>query len=201
MSGNLIALCGFARSGKDSFADSLVDGFGYKRVGFADPMYQMSMVLDPILFVCFVIPVRLSWLVRAFGWTNAKWFSSVRRYLQTLGTECCRDILGEDVWVNHARPRIAKHLARGENVIVTNVRFPNELGMIEDLGGTLVRIDRPGFKPINNHKSDAGLAFGHAKITVENRGSKDDLAILARNIHYRTIGARANRQEISSPTT
>ena len=43
------------------------------------------------------------------------------------------------------------------NWIITDTRFPNEAQAIKDRGGIIIRIDRPGVKPINNHPSEIGL--------------------------------------------
>jgi hypothetical protein len=43
------------------------------------------------------------------------------------------------------------------NWIITDTRFPNEAQAIKDKGGLVIRVDRPGVKPINDHPSEIGL--------------------------------------------
>ncbi len=43
------------------------------------------------------------------------------------------------------------------NWIITDTRFPNEAEAIKKAGGIVIRVDRPGVKPINDHPSEIGL--------------------------------------------
>lgn len=88
----------------------------------------------------------------------------VREFLQLLGTNALRDCLHPNTWVNalfadyHCVP--ADRAPGGwdcDNWIITDVRFPNEAKAIKDRGGIIIRIDRPGTKPINSHVSETFL--------------------------------------------
>lgn len=63
---------------------------------------------------------------------------NIREFLQRYGTEAHRNIFGPDFWVDAALPPNYNH--KFEVVVVTDVRFPNELNRIHDLGGFTVRI-------------------------------------------------------------
>lgn len=88
---------------------------------------------------------------------------SVRDFLQALGTDSLRNNLHPNVWVNalmadykpvdyndDEQPRLP-------NWIITDCRFPNEAQAVKDKGGIIIRIDRPGVNPINDHPSETGL--------------------------------------------
>ena len=88
---------------------------------------------------------------------------SVRDFLQKLGTDSLRNNLHPNVWVNalmsdyrpieyndDEQPRLP-------NWIITDCRFPNEAQAVKDKGGLVIRIDRPGIKPINDHPSEIAL--------------------------------------------
>jgi hypothetical protein len=88
---------------------------------------------------------------------------SVRDFLQALGTDSLRNNLHPNVWVNalmadyrpieyndDEQPRLP-------NWIITDCRFPNEAQAVKDKGGLVIRIDRPGVKPINDHPSEVAL--------------------------------------------
>lgn len=99
---------------------------------------------------------------------------TVREFLQRLGTDALRDGLHTNTWVNalmadykHDNYANAGALddAQAEdldyngypNWIITDTRFPNEAQAIKDAGGLMLRIDRTGVKPINDHPSEIGL--------------------------------------------
>ena len=186
--GTLIGLTGYATAGKDEFADRLVEEFGYHKLSFADPMYEMAVILNPTVKCIDAYGMEykalLSDVVDEYGWTKAKRFADVRSFLQRLGTEAGRKCIGEDVWVNALDPRAKKLIKSGENVVVTNVRFKNEARWVTRNGGFVVRINRPGIGPVNNHPSDGGEAFDFAICDVSNDGTKEDLRNVARHIHH-----------------
>ena len=45
----IIGLTGYARSGKDTVAQILVDKFGFTRVAFADPIRDFCYQVNPIV--------------------------------------------------------------------------------------------------------------------------------------------------------
>ena len=88
---------------------------------------------------------------------------SVRDFLQKLGTDGLRNGLHDNVWVN-ALMSDYKLIEYGDdeqghypNWVITDVRFPNEAIAIKDKGGIIIRVDRPGVGPINDHPSEIGL--------------------------------------------
>jgi hypothetical protein len=88
---------------------------------------------------------------------------SVREFLQKLGTDALRDGLHPNVWVN-ALMTDYKLIEYGDdeqghypNWVITDVRFINEAIAIHNSGGIIIRIDRPGVSPVNNHPSEVEL--------------------------------------------
>lgn len=79
---------------------------------------------------------------------------TVREFLQKLGTDALRKGLHENVWVNAL---MADYDEDQSDWIITDTRFPNEAKAIKEKGGVLIRIERPGVKPINNHPSETSL--------------------------------------------
>lgn len=83
---------------------------------------------------------------------------TVRDFLQKLGTDALRTGLHPNVWVNALMADyVPDEDGNIPNWIITDTRFPNEAQAIKEKGGIIIRIDRPGVKPINDHPSEVGL--------------------------------------------
>lgn len=157
MTARLIGLGGFKRSGKDAAGDYLESKHDFVKMGMSDALNEAMLILNPWIMLDFNVkigyrrsttwePVRYRDLHDAVGYVEAKKHSEVRRFLQILGTEVGRKMIDEQVWVRIAEKKIRDLLASGTSVVITAIRFPNELDMIKRLGGTLVWIDRDAEK-------------------------------------------------------
>jgi hypothetical protein len=102
---------------------------------------------------------------------------TVRTLLQKVGTDCMRDCLHRNVWVNalfaEFRPNVA-----GEdfpsNWIITDCRFPNEALAIKERNGVVIRVTRPGEDP-GTHESETALDNWTFDYVIENNGTIEDL--------------------------
>jgi len=173
----LLGLYGYPGSGKDAAAEVLVDD-GWHRVAFADPMKEMLIAIDPWIDVYreeMVYAYRLSTLIKKHGSLEAvkRGYREVRRLLQKLGTEAGRGVLGPDIWVDAADDRIKDAWAAGMDVVVTDVRFPNEAKFIKSLGGYLAEVSRPGHQD-NGHVSESHYAEFPRDFLFYNGGTKDE---------------------------
>lgn len=179
----LIGLTGKKRSGKDSFAATLVEEFGFQRFAFADPLKSAALGVDPWVLVDENGPHRLSSVVRERGWEEAKEIREVRRTLQNFGVEI-REI-EEDFWLDATMVPALDALEDGP-VVITDVRFPNEARDVQDFG-TLVRVNRPGLDSGDTHASETALDDYEADFQIWNIGSLEDLAgnarLLARRLY------------------
>lgn len=169
----LVGFSGYARSGKDTAARVLE---GYQRVAFADTMREFLYRLNPVVGEDSrkASYVRVSDVIDSVGWNGYKesyWGGEIRKLMQRLGTECGRQLMGEDVWVNAA----LDNLSPGKYT-VTDVRFVNEADAIKARGGKLIRIERPGIGPVNDHISETGLDdYPNFDAVIINDGSVSDL--------------------------
>lgn len=172
----IIALHGFAQSGKDTVAKFLEEEAGYKRLAFADALRDVLYALNPIIGQGAVGPLRLRTIVDGWSWDEAKVdIPEIRELLQRMGTEAGRKILGENVWVNIVLKQIKDH--PGQRFVITDLRFDNEMDALSDYGADvlLVKIVRPGVGPVNSHTSDAGIEDRYFDVILHNNGSLDDL--------------------------
>jgi len=182
MTAPLIGMIGRRRSGKDSFATTLVSELGYDRVAFADPLREAALALDPLVGPA-SLPGdltssyrRLSEVVETLGWERAKdCVPEVRAVLQRLGTDAIRS-LDDTFWVRTAMARVE---ASSAPVVVTDCRFPNEAEAIRLAGGYLVRVVRPGAtsaSDVDLHPSETALDDYPEDFYVDNSGTLADLA-------------------------
>jgi len=119
-----------------------------------------------------------------------------RLLLQLLGTQCGREIIHPDIWVNalmadykdykfNQAELLAGALQAGlnSNWIITDVRFPNEVKAIKNRDGIVVRVDRPIAGILSNHESETSLDnykdFDHY---IVNGGTIEDLIQKVRSI-------------------
>lgn len=194
----LIGLGGYAECGKDAVADLLVEhGNSWFKTYMSKPLEQALLKLDPVVFIqdnlwsdwfdwedspyygghlekyC-----RYSDLHELVGYEKSKKVNEVRRLLQVLGTEIGRKMFGEDVWVNKAFGEVDGALQADERVVITGIRYRNELAALSGRGGLAVWVARPGYGPVNAHSSDNTLGPEDFDLTVDNDGSLEDLQAL-----------------------
>lgn len=154
----IIAFTGCAGAGKDTCCDYLVQQHGFKKLSFAEPLREALLALDPWVYCC--IPgrpyARLSDLVGPLGWDTCKRdLPDVRQYLQKLGTEVGRQIIGDRCWVDIAQRKLLKE--PDQDFAISDMRFPNEVDLVDQFGGYKIIVERPGCEPSNGHVSDTGV--------------------------------------------
>lgn len=182
-SARIVGLSGYAGAGKDTAAAGLLAD-GWRRDAFADDMRSLTYQMNPTVDAAGT-PVPLADLVDAYGWEIAKRsYPGVRVALQQFG-QAVKDAAGETVWTDRVLGRVA-----GDTVI-TDVRFPFEADAIRAAGGVVIRVERPGYGPVNEHTSETALrdyTFDHV---VVNDGTATDLADAVRAISARRYPALA----------
>jgi hypothetical protein len=170
-----IGIIGRARSGKDTAGKWFVDGRGYRRVAFADALKEAALKVDPIVDQRWegsqLVPLSLARVVRGWGWEYAKEMRGVRRILQELGS--AMRAVDPDIWI---RPVLAKAIEAndaGVPVVVTDVRYPNEVEALKRGGFKLLHINRPGIPQLDHESERLGPEAAH--YLVQNDGSLYDL--------------------------
>lgn len=97
----------------------------------------------------------------------------IRRLQQVLGTEAGRSVFGDDLWI---RLMLAAANRVEGPVVVTDVRFDNEVDAIHAAGGLVIAIDRPGLGANTDaHASEAGVSAQLVDQVVVNDGGLADL--------------------------
>jgi hypothetical protein len=85
---------------------------------------------------------------------------TVRHMMRTLGTEWGRTCMGPEFWADIWRMRVDAAWSAGQRVVCDDMRYPNELAMVQRLDGEAWRITRPAIQPPlddDGHASDGAL--------------------------------------------
>jgi hypothetical protein len=136
----IIGLVGFISSGKGTVGD-LLESKGFYKDSFATPLKDACSVMFgwPRELLEGDTEVSRSWREQQDSfWTEKFGYSfSPRLALQLMGTEAGRDVFHKDIWVISLLNR-----SKNKDVVVTDVRFKNEIEYIQNNGGIVVRIKR-----------------------------------------------------------
>jgi hypothetical protein len=164
---NLIGLIGKAGSGKTYAASYLVENHDYVRRSFAAPLKEMALVLGLTH-------------EQVYGEDKEEptdWLDGVtaRYIMQTLGKEWGRDMICDDLWVRIMKQKLAafNQITRGvnQNVVIDDVRFANEVDMIREMGGKIIKIradtNIKAASPSAQHASEKVMGLG-CDVTIEN---------------------------------
>lgn len=153
---------------RDAFADRLKVSAA-RALGYPDPDSEKCIAL------CNALKVNGEIIVFVEGDTAEErdhWVITGREYLQLYGTEAHRDVFDQDFWVN----QVLDHYRKGELLVVTDVRFPNEAEAILAAGGTIWEIVRPNAAKIaeSGHASETRLPDDLIDLTIVNDGTLEE---------------------------
>ena len=184
----LIGLMGYARVGKDTVGDILVERHGYKRRAFADKVRELAFAANPIIgawpsniLTDVIMLDRYAEEVEIQGYETAKAkYPELRDFLVRLSVGV-KAILGPDVWVDATLPPVGDpFFPRFEHyvphpTVVTDVRYANEAQRILDLGGALWRVSREGVGPANDEERRSFLDIPTPSLLIINDGTLEEL--------------------------
>jgi hypothetical protein len=139
---SVILICGRAGCGKDYAAEILVEFYE-----------KNNMVAEQIAYADVMREIA-----RKLGWTGEK-TPIFRNFMQQFGTDVCRNIIGEDVWIN-CWFKLAKR-SPADVIVVSDARFDNEVIKVceyaeDSMVIKIVGKDREGTD--YNHPSEAGIS-------------------------------------------
>lgn len=140
----IVGFVGFIGSGKDTAADYLVNFHGYRRDSFANTLKDAVACVfgwDRTLLEGRTKEAR-EWREQVDPWWAARLNMpnlTPRLMLQLWGTEVCRTGFHDDIWIASLENKMRKTT---DNIVISDVRFPNEIKAIHNAGGIVVRIKR-----------------------------------------------------------
>ena len=152
----IIGLTGLKGAGKTTVAAVLHDQYGFVRRSFASPIKEMLEAMG--------IPQKYIYDADYKERPVPGYGKSARFMMQSLGTEWGREMVSQNVWTRALESRIQDIR---DDVVIDDVRFPNECAMVHSLGGKIVLVDRPGMAP-DAHISEAGVGSSEVDGVIRN---------------------------------
>ena len=140
----IIGIAGFQGSGKDTIADYLQNIYGFKRDSFASTLKDaVSAVFgwDRELLEGRTKESR-AWREQVDTWwaDRLNMPNLTPRYvLQVWGTEVARKSFHDDTWIASLENKLRK---TNNDIVISDVRFPNEILAIKRAGGVVIRVTR-----------------------------------------------------------
>ena len=140
----IIGICGFQGSGKDTVADYLVNTHDFRRISFAGTLKDAVSAIfgwDRELLEGRTKESR-EWREQVDQWWADKLgmpHLTPRWVLQYWGTEVARRAFHDNIWIHSVEHRL---MSSHDNIVISDVRFPNEIESIKSAGGLVIRTSR-----------------------------------------------------------
>ena len=167
----IIGISGKKFSGKSTVATLLFNATGYKVVSFADRLKDITCILsgchreqleDYDFKEKRLVP---SYLQPYCG--DAK-RPTYRAFLQHFGSELMRSV-NDSIWIDCT-------LANAPlNLIVSDVRFPNEAKAIKEKGGIIIKVERNDSTSNDTHCSETSIDDIQADYIIHNDSTLENL--------------------------
>ena len=216
----IVVFVGLIGAGKDTAADYLVNFHGFRRDSFANTLKDaVSAVFgwDRVLLEGRTKEAR-EWREQVDPWWAERLNMpklTPRLMLQLWGTEVCRVGFHDDIWIASLENKMRK---TKDNIVISDVRFPNEITAIHNAGGKVIRVRR-GDEPewydaavsmnkgergnmtwalskhkievLGIHASETAWVGGDIDVIIENNGTIDEL--------YEAIRSQVEGHPVSIP--
>ncbi len=163
-----------SRAGKDSIAAILVRNYGFRQVALANAIRELLLEMDPLIKDDNGGNHSMQglWHDCYKDWDIVKAVSrEATEYMIRLG-QGARDIIGEDVWINAAFPT---YPYVEENIVISDIRQPNEVDWIIEQYGELWYVERPSIDDSNKRGMDGLLSDVNWDAYISNNGTLADL--------------------------
>lgn len=156
---SIILVTGKSGSGKSTLSKYIVDNYdSYIEVALADKLKQLTFKLLQLF------DVKIDSIDDLYN-VNTK--NKYRKYLQNIGTECCRDVFGDDFWCDMLKLDLSK------NIIISDIRYANEMNYFmnkysdHDIISIKV-VKKNSSTTFNNHSSELDTDQLQTDFTIEN---------------------------------
>ena len=176
----IIAVIGKKRSGKDTFADYLVNNYGFKKYGFGNPVKEICKLMFDFSQEQIDTDLKEE--------KDIRWNITPRETFQIIGTEFGRNFINqklpnlncynEQFWIRKFELWYYKQIKLNPNIkiVISDVRFLNEFECLKKLNAVFVKISR-NTGLLDNHISENNLnniSSHNIDITIDNNLSLQD---------------------------
>ena len=182
----LIGIVGLISSGKGTVADRLVERHNYQKDSFAKSLKDAVASMfnwDRDMLEGDTESSR-HWREQPDEFWSKKFNKPVtpRWVLQYFGTEVMRGQMYDAIWVDSCMGRY-----KGQNTVIADTRFPNEVKQIRAHGGKIILVKRGpdpdwfvsyvegNIEPKGIHSSEYAWAKEEFDFIIENNGDKNQL--------------------------
>lgn len=185
----VIGISGKKQSGKNTVANIINELLGNR--------YELKMFAEKVKEIVCIITGCTMKNLESEDFKNSlvgnEWGNlTYRDFLQKIGTDCGRNIIHPNIWVNTLMkdykmqyasagiggfhdPRPSFKKIGFPRWIITDVRFPNEANAVRDKRGLLIRVNRKGID-ISTHHSEMALDdYDDFDYIIDNDGTEEDL--------------------------
>jgi hypothetical protein len=182
----IFGMVGFIGSGKGTVSDIFAREYHYRKFAFADSLKDAvaSIFLWPRGLLEGDSETSRNFREQVDPWWSKKFGYEVtpRLILQKFGTEACRNNISDNIWITALEKRIQGY----QDVVVTDVRFPNEIDFIRSVGGKIIWVKR-GSLPTEEelskmHISETAWFNQEVDHVIHNEGTINDLRENVKNV-------------------
>jgi len=189
----LIGLVGKKGTGKTVVANYLREEHDFLEVKFAGLLKEdMSKMLDIPMDI--IEPRTPAMREKRESWIHPIWGMTVREMLQKFGTDAIRDNFHSDFWIIRLDMLLKEKFRQGR-IVISDVRFKNEIDYVSDNGGYIFKVLRTA--GTDEHQSEVDLDdYDYPCFLLENYSTFDRLY---EQIDIFIHQLRKPEKEISSP--
>ena len=167
----IIGITGHIGSGKTTLANFLHEK-GFVEVSFADAIKQIGLILG------FSHDEMYGTQEQKLS-INSDYQISGRQFLQKFGTDIGRNLVADitgmkfkyNIWIDVCMKKCRELLSKGENVVISDIRFVDEAKAVKELGGIIIALSREG-ESHSTHESELEIGKIKADYTFSNLGKE-----------------------------
>ena len=167
----IVGFGGWARSGKDTAADLVIEAHGHRLLSFGTYVQALLLEVNPGVEVEPGRFERAQDLYARLGYEGAKKIDDYRIQLQNLGTGINERDAG--LWAR----LVLADLPAGDRGAISGLRSKAQIAAVRAVGGLTIWVDRPGAAPANGHPNETQVGPDDFDVVLDNSGTLGDLRI------------------------